>query len=56
MTNASVVEEAEVGFDYSAEAELFPSPQSEVEATTNWVQTFCARCGRGPFRNRGASV
>jgi hypothetical protein len=25
MTNASVVEEAEVGFDYSAEAELFPS-------------------------------
>ena len=25
MTNASVVEEAEVGFDYSAEAELFPA-------------------------------
>ena len=25
MTNTSVVEEAEVGFDYSAEAELFPS-------------------------------
>ena len=25
MTNASVVEEAEVGFDYSAEAELFPT-------------------------------
>jgi hypothetical protein len=24
-TNASVVEEAEVGFDYSAEAELFPA-------------------------------
>ena len=28
MTNASVVEEAEVGFDYSAAAELFP--------TRNW--------------------
>jgi len=55
MTNASVVEEPEVRFDYSAEAEL-PRPQSEVEAATNWVQTFCARCGRGPFRNRGASV
>ncbi len=25
MTNASVLEEAMVGFDYSAEAELFPS-------------------------------
>jgi hypothetical protein len=25
MTNASVVEEPEVGFDYSAEAELFPA-------------------------------
>jgi hypothetical protein len=25
MTNAFVVKEAEVGFDYSAEAELFPS-------------------------------
>jgi hypothetical protein len=25
MTNTSVVEEAKVGFDYSAEAELFPS-------------------------------
>ena len=25
MTNASVVEEAEVGFDYGAEAELFPT-------------------------------
>jgi hypothetical protein len=25
MTNASVVEEAEVRFDYSAEAELFPT-------------------------------
>ncbi len=25
MTNASVVEEAMVGFDYSAEAELFPT-------------------------------
>jgi hypothetical protein len=25
MTNASAVEEAEVGFDYSAEAELFPN-------------------------------
>jgi hypothetical protein len=25
MTNASVFEEAEVGFNYSAEAELFPS-------------------------------
>ena len=25
MTNASVVEEPEVGFDYSAEAELFPT-------------------------------
>ena len=25
MTNASMVEEAAVGFDYSAEAELFPS-------------------------------
>ncbi len=25
MTNASMVEEVEVGFDYSAEAELFPT-------------------------------
>jgi hypothetical protein len=25
MTNASVVEEPEVGFDYSAEAKLFPA-------------------------------
>ena len=25
MTNASVVEEPEVGFDYSAEVELFPA-------------------------------
>ena len=25
MTNASVVEEPEVGFDYSADAELFPA-------------------------------
>jgi len=53
MTNASVVEEREVGFDYSAEAELFPARNRK---STNWVQTFCARCGRGPFRNRGASV
>jgi len=25
MTNASMIEEVEVGFDYSAEAELFPT-------------------------------
>jgi hypothetical protein len=56
MTNAAVVEETEVGFDYGAEAGAFPHPQSEIEATTNWVQTFSARCGRRPFRDRGASV
>jgi hypothetical protein len=56
MTNASVVEEAEVGFDYSAEAELFPTRNRKIEATTNWVQTFSARCGRRPFGDRGASV
>ena len=46
MTSASVVEEPEVGFDYSAEAELFPARKRKSRRTTNWVQTFCARCGR----------
>jgi hypothetical protein len=40
MTNASVVEEPEVGFDYKRRGGAFPRPQSEVEATTNWVHTF----------------
>ena len=55
MTNAFVVKEAEVDF-ITALRRSFSPPQSEVEATTNWVQAFCAGCGRRPFRNRGASV
>jgi integrase len=30
--------------------------QGVAEMSTHWVQTFCARCGRRPFRDRGASV
>ena len=43
MTNASVVEDGMIGFDYSAEAELF-AIRSDIETATDRVQTFCARC------------
>jgi hypothetical protein len=42
MTNLSMVEEVVVGFDY---------PQSEIEATTDRLPTFCARRGGRPLRD-----
>ena len=45
-----MIEETCVAFDYSAEAELFPT-RSEIEATTNRLQTFCESCGGRALRD-----
>ena len=37
MTDAAVAEEGVIAFDYSAEAELFPTRNRKSQAATNWL-------------------